>query len=146
MSEQTTTNALAIDGVIGLATGLGSLRSDLTHYIEDQARELADLRAEQVERIAALETAQADLTARLTELGSVVEKAVTTMQACVAQHERPAAPAKASTASPPKRATQESNKALYVRLLAWAESKGVEAPPKPKGTEFTNAYDKRIQG
>lgn len=145
MSEHSnsTTNTQAPESVTGLAMTLGSLRSDLHHHIEDNARAHDEIQIRLSEAIEARESAHAELDAKVDQLAGLVQQAVETMAEYTSRN--PSAPAKASTTSPPKRATQEGNKALYVRLIAWAESKGVEAPPKPKGTEFNNAYDKRIQ-
>lgn len=147
MSEHSTTSTQSPDGVIGLATGLGALRSDLNHHIEDQIRAFDELRSAQGEQFATLEDAVNNLETRLTELASILNEAVTAMQAYASRNGGTPATStpRNERTSPPTRNARENNKSLYTRLVKWAEERGVDAPPKPKGTEFPNAYDTRLQ-
>lgn len=43
---------------------------------------------------------------------------------------------------PPARMRGEDDKALYGRLVEWAEDHDVDAPPKPTGGVFSTGYDK----
>lgn len=141
----TITTTSAPESSIAIAITLGSLRSDVQHHMEDNAREHDELEIRLAEAIEARETAHAELETRLDELTGHVETAVTAMHEYLSRNGSAQHKTKAAATSPPTRADREGNKAFHVRLLAWAESKGVEAPPKPKGTEFNNAYDKRVQ-
>lgn len=145
MSEHinSTTNTQAPESVTGLAMTLGSLRSDLHHHIEDNARAHDEIQIRLSEAIEARESAHAELDAKVDQLAGLVQQAVETMAEYTSRN--PSAPAKASTASPPKRAAKENNKTFYGRLLAWAEQHDAAAPPKPTTGEFSNAYDTRVR-
>jgi len=147
MSEHSTTTTQAPDGLIGLATGLGALRSDLNHHIDDQNRAFDELRSSHAERFTSLETTVSDLTARLDELVSIIEKAAEAEAEYLSQkssHPATSTP-KVEDTAPPARKPRENNKAFYERLIEWANERGTDAPPKLKSTEFPNAYDKRIR-
>ncbi|MBA3274579.1 MAG: hypothetical protein H0T72_02200 [Chloroflexia bacterium] len=149
MSEHSTTNTPAPESVTGLAITVGSLRSDLHHHIEDNERLLNELRVLVSDETTARETAHAELTETVAELASVIEEAVTAMQEYAARNggksSKAGTPPATTPGTPPERNRNENNKALYARLIVWAEDHGVDAPPKPTGGLFAAGYDKVLQ-
>lgn len=146
MSENSTTTTQSPDGLIGLATNLGALRSDLNHHIEDQNRTLAELHTTFSDERAALEERIIALESTVSGLAKVLHEAVEAMVKYTETKREPSTSAKASSITTPVRERGETNRAFFDRLTRWADAHGVERPPKAKTgpVASTSNYDQAV--
>lgn len=144
MSERTNGTTIAPENTTGLAMTLGELKANLQHFIDDSRESAAELNNRLDEETSSRDTAITELKGLIADLVGVVEETVQAMES-LATARRPDKDGKtpAGTALP-TRARGEKNRELFTRLAAWARAQEYPEPPKPGGTEFNAAYDKRI--
>lgn len=146
MNELPNSTTPSPDGTSGLAMILGETRNELRHQTEETARRFGELHADLAEETAARESALADINEILAGLRDVVQQVVDTV-ASLATTKKPTTrtTGREETTTPPSRARNQSNGDYHKGLVSWAKDNDADDPPKPKGTEFKDAYDKRVQ-
>lgn len=142
MSERNTGHTSFPETPASLEMSVGELRAELRHLMGDTARRFEELRAEQDDRIAALEAAVADIPAMLDRVLEIAEE----MKAHVSRNgDSKTKATEATTTTPPARNQGERSDAWSKRLAAWAKEQGVTAPPKPRPLDNADTYEARIQ-
>lgn len=147
MNELPNSTTPSPDGTTGLAMILGEMRSELRHQTEETARRFGELHAALAEETAAREAALADLNEILAGLRDVVQQVVDTVASLATTKKQTTRKivGEEETTTPPVRARNQNNGDYHKGLVSWAKAHDANDPPKPKGTEFKEAYDKRVQ-
>lgn len=149
MSERNNgTTPAAADSIVGLAMTVGNMQSEQHHFAEQMLRERDEDRAALAEEIIARESENAELRDVLASMSEVVQSLVEVVERIAppqAETVTEAVKDAPRSITPPVRTRNESNRDFHSRLITWASEHETTEPPKPKGTEFINAYDKRVQ-
>ncbi len=142
MNELPNSTTPSPDGTTGLAVILGETRNELRHQTEETARRFDELHVDLAEESAAREALDAENKEIIAGLTDVVQQLTAVVESLAPKNATQ--PVKGKTATPPSRARNQSNGDYHKGLVSWAKEQGVTEPPKPKGGEFANAYNKRI--
>lgn len=123
---------------------IGEMRAALRHLDDDTARRFTELD----ERIATQEVEIGQLREERDATAATLERMEAALDDFIARKSGTKPKATGTTAetlTPPARKSGERSDAWSKRLTAWAETNGVDAPPKPRALDNANTYDARVQ-
>lgn len=143
MSEQSNNGTTtAPESTTGIAMILGETRSELRHQAEETLRKFDELHADLAKESEEREALDVEHKAIIAGLTEVVGELTAVVESFAPR--KATQLVKGKTATPPSRARNQSNGDYHKGLVSWAKAQSVTEPPKPKGGEFANAYNKRI--
>lgn len=132
-------------GITGLAMIVGQLRAELDRLRDDTNRDLATIRTELAEEIAARDAINRDTFATVSGIAELVKPVATTANPPGPAGGQPRATEAVPTPLPTLSAGERPSE-YHKRVAAWAKANGEEPPPKPPVGPTANgrAYAEKV--